>query len=134
MRQRKTGREVRIPVGALFGGKAVPLIGVNAPPNARCNVILKQTVRRGLVSFVECHLFQFTDTLEHFTRARQVWRHVHKLEVSASLERVSSHAFHASKWSEINLHDGGVRLESSPHGIIPAIRLRDKILMLDLNR
>ena len=46
MRQRKTGREVRIPVGALFGGKAVPLIGVNAPPNARCNVILKRLCRR----------------------------------------------------------------------------------------
>lgn len=46
LHQRKTGREVRIPVGSLFGGKALPLIGTSAPPNARCNVILHRLCRR----------------------------------------------------------------------------------------
>lgn len=49
MRQRKTGHEVKIPVGALFGGKAVPLIGVNAPPNARCNIILRRLCKRSRI-------------------------------------------------------------------------------------
>ena len=46
LNQCKTGREVRIPVGALFGGKAVPLIGVHTPPNARCNIIVQRLSRR----------------------------------------------------------------------------------------
>ena len=57
MRQRKTGHEVKIPVGALFGGKAVPLIGVTAPPNARCNIVIKRLCKR---SHIRKHITMHT--------------------------------------------------------------------------
>lgn len=46
LRQNKTDSEVRIPVGSLFGGKALPLIGLRPPTNARCNIIIKRLCKR----------------------------------------------------------------------------------------
>lgn len=49
MRQRKTDTEVRIPVGSLFGGKALALIGTRSPNNARCNIVLKRLCKRSRI-------------------------------------------------------------------------------------
>lgn len=57
MRQRKTGHEVKIPVGVMFGGKAVPLIGVCAPPNARCNIVIRRLCKR---SHIRKHITMHT--------------------------------------------------------------------------
>ena len=49
LNQYKTKREVHIPIKTLFKGKAIPLIGVSAPPNSRCNIILKRLCKRAKI-------------------------------------------------------------------------------------
>ena len=49
LRQNKTDSEVRIPITHLFGGKALPLVGVRSPSNARCNIVLRRLCRRSRI-------------------------------------------------------------------------------------
>ena len=46
LKQRKTDNVVKIPISSIFYGKAGPLIGVIAPSNSRCNIILKRLCKR----------------------------------------------------------------------------------------
>ena len=46
LNQKKTGVLVKIPISNLFDGKALPLIGITSPSNARCNIVIKRLCKR----------------------------------------------------------------------------------------
>ena len=49
LRQQKTNNLVRIPIDAIFRGKAMELIGCHVPSNARCNIIVKRLCKRARI-------------------------------------------------------------------------------------
>ena len=56
MNQQKTGDTVRIPINDLFNGKAIPLIGLRAPSNSRCNIVIKRLCKRmGIKKSISMH-------------------------------------------------------------------------------